>query len=109
MKALFRCEKNWQKINVQRFSANFLFSKNGKCRSITYSGDFATLPFIFMLHFMLHPVLILIIKCYSTACSHNNVSPGLHNLILTIPLDSCIKFRIHNIEVLRIQMFLCDS
>ena len=45
MKALFRCEKNWQKINVQRFSANFLFSKNGKCRSITYSGDFATLPF----------------------------------------------------------------
>ena len=44
MKALFRCEKNWQKINVQRFSANFLFSKNGKCRSITYSGDFATLP-----------------------------------------------------------------
>lgn len=55
MKALFRCEKNWQKINVQRFSANFLFSKNGKCRSITYSGDFATLPFIqstiiFLLH-----------------------------------------------------------
>ena len=47
MKALFRCEKNWQKINVQRFSANFLFSKNGKCRSITYSGDFATLPFFF--------------------------------------------------------------
>ena len=47
MKALFRCEKNWQKINVQRFSANFLFSKNGKCRSITYSGDFATLPFLF--------------------------------------------------------------
>ena len=46
MKALFRCEKNWQKINVQRFSANFLFSKNGKCRSITYSGDFATLPFL---------------------------------------------------------------
>ena len=46
MKALFRCEKNWQKINVQRFSANFLFSKNGKCRSITYSGDFATLPFM---------------------------------------------------------------
>ena len=46
MKALFRCEKNWQKINVQRFSANFLFSKNGKCRSITYSGDFATLPSI---------------------------------------------------------------
>lgn len=46
MKALFRCEKNWQKINVQRFSANFLFSKNGKCRSITYSGDFATLPFV---------------------------------------------------------------
>ena len=46
MKALFRCEKNWQKINVQRFSANFLFSKNGKCRSITYSGDFATLPTI---------------------------------------------------------------
>lgn len=46
MKALFRCEKNWQKINVQRFSANFLFSKNGKCRSITYSGDFATLPVI---------------------------------------------------------------
>lgn len=46
MKALFRCEKNWQKINVQRFSANFLFSKNGKCRSITYSGDFATLPYM---------------------------------------------------------------
>lgn len=46
MKALFRCEKNWQKINVQRFSANFLFSKNGKCRSITYSGDFATLPLL---------------------------------------------------------------
>ena len=59
--------------------------------------------------FMLHPVLILIIKCYSTACSHNNVYPGLHNLILTIPLYSRIKFRIHNIEVLRIQMFLCDS
>ena len=49
MKALFRCEKNWQKINVQRFSANFLFSKNGKCRSITYSGDFATLPSFVML------------------------------------------------------------
>lgn len=49
MKALFRCEKNWQKINVQRFSANFLFSKNGKCRSITYSGDFATLPFYYLL------------------------------------------------------------
>ncbi len=65
--------------------------------------------FIFMLHFVLHSVLILIIKCYSTACSHNNVYPGLHNLILTIPLDSRIKFRIHNIEVLRIQMFLCDS
>lgn len=48
MKALFRCEKNWQKINVQRFSANFLFSKNGKCRSITYSGDFATLPSLFL-------------------------------------------------------------
>ena len=48
-------------------------------------------------------------KCYSTACSHNNVYPSLHNLILTIPLDSRIKFRIHNIEVLRIQMFLCDS
>lgn len=53
MKALFRCEKNWQKINVQRFSANFLFSKNGKCRSITYSGDFATLPFhLVMIYFM---------------------------------------------------------
>lgn len=50
MKALFRCEKNWQKINVQRFSANFLFSKNGKCRSITYSGDFATLPFFLKKH-----------------------------------------------------------
>ena len=48
-------------------------------------------------------------KCYSTACSHSNVYPGLHNLILTITLDSRIKFRIHNIEVLRIQMFLCDS
>lgn len=47
MKALFKYEKNWQKINVQRFSANFLFSKNGKCRSITYSGDFATLPLLF--------------------------------------------------------------
>ena len=52
MKALFRCEKNWQKINVQRFSANFLFSKNGKCRSITYSGDFATLPFYAILFFL---------------------------------------------------------
>ena len=51
MKALFRCEKNWQKINVQRFSANFLFSKNGKCRSITYSGDFATLPFAYIILF----------------------------------------------------------
>lgn len=50
MKALFRCEKNWQKINVQRFSANFLFSKNGKCRSITYSGDFATLPSSYNIH-----------------------------------------------------------
>ena len=59
--------------------------------------------------FRLHPVLILVIKCYSTACRHNNVYPGLHNLILTITLDSRIKFRIHNIEVLRIQMFLCDS
>lgn len=27
MKALFRCEKNWQKINVQRFSANFFSLK----------------------------------------------------------------------------------
>ena len=70
---------------------------------------FCNSPCFFMLHFVLHPVLILIIKCYSTACSHNNVYPGLHNLILTIPLDSRIKFRIHNIEVLRIQMFLCDS
>ena len=52
MKALFRCEKNWQKINVQRFSANFLFSKNGKCRSITYSGDFATLP-LYCYHYRL--------------------------------------------------------
>ena len=48
-------------------------------------------------------------KCYSTDRSHNSVYPGLNNLILTISLDSCIKFGIHNIEVLRIQMFLCNS
>ena len=48
-------------------------------------------------------------KCYSTDRSHNNVYLGLNNLILTISLDSRIKFRIHNIEVLCIQMFLCNS
>ena len=66
MKALFRCEKNWQKINVQRFSANFLFSKNGKCRSITYSGDFATLP-VFCLTVIEHP-LIALQRCISLRC-----------------------------------------
>lgn len=56
MKALFKYEENWQKINVQRFSANFLFSKNGKCRSITYSGDFATLPGI---SYLIYSVILM--------------------------------------------------
>lgn len=66
MKALFRCEKNWQKINVQRFSANFLFSKNGKCRSITYSGDFATLPLEYFCRYFLQTYFLLVIPDPST-------------------------------------------
>ena len=91
--------QNLTRVTSCGFKSHLLHTKNPEISGF----------FIFMLHFVLHPVLILIIKCYSTACSHNNVYPGLHNLILTIPLDSRIKFRIHNIEVLRIQMFLCDS
>ena len=47
MKALFKYEENWQKNKRTKIFCQFSFLKSGKCRSITYSGDFATLPFFY--------------------------------------------------------------
>ena len=47
MKALFRCEKKLEENQRTKIFFQFSFLKSGKCRSITYSGDFATLPFFY--------------------------------------------------------------
>ena len=65
MKALFKCEKNWQKIKRTKIFCQFSFLKSGKCRSITYSGDFATLPHFIYRFFMESPNAVSAIRGFS--------------------------------------------